>query len=335
MNSASAILTTVLTVGTALATAPSGSSALQASLSYCDNLFYLSPSDIDSFLLSRNPLRLPYRSLDDISLTTAWSTVWRFSRAGYIRARLTTHCYFVNWEKSYSVARLEAGRRLFKTLTAELAGLWMPNRLIRHYLPTDPSRKRGYAECRFSEYLLAVEFRQRYSRFRATSDYGFEIDDYLQQFDAYDSRIHRLGLELTWLPWQHITLSLGYRYRLSSARGRVPDISYYQHGLEIGAAADLPKPAGLRLHGAGFSEWRAYTTANRPEVDPAHSGRKDDTRKLILEVTYPVNRVTLTAAWNHEWQETHSPYSTVIDEIKDYSVSTVRLGITLPLGRTR
>lgn len=317
------------------ATATGWNSALEASLIYCDNLFYLSPADIDSFLRSKNPSRLPYRSLDDLALTAGWSAVWRFSEAGRIRTKVRTHSYMMNWEKSYSVTKLEFEHRLFRTATAGLAAVWMPNRLIRHYRRLDQGRKGDYAECRFSEYLLMGEIRNQYGRFRIQPSYGFAIDDYLPQFEPYDSRIHRLGLELGWSPAENITMVVDYSFRLSLADGPVPDISYRQHGLQIRANASLPWLSGLQPEAEYHHEWRTYTTGNSPEVDPSHAGRQDATRGLVLGFSYRLGRATLTAGYESEWREVYSPYSVVIDEIKDYHVNTGKLGITLQLGRTR
>ncbi|MEO0073066.1 MAG: hypothetical protein ABIK43_00195 [candidate division WOR-3 bacterium] len=224
-------------------------------------------------------------------------------------------------------------RKAFRRTTAGLSALCMPNRLIRHYRRLDQSQKDDYSECRFTEYLLTVELRYRVGMFKAQPCYGIEIDDYLPEFEPYDSRIHRLNVELEWLLAWGISLVVDYRLSISQARGPVPDISFFQKGLQVGVEASPPRLSRLLGRAKYRCECRAYTTVNRPEVDPGHVGRRDHTGGLELEVSYRLGRIDLVAACDYERRRAHAPYSVVTDEIKDYDVIITRLGIVLRTDR--
>ncbi|MBM3316138.1 hypothetical protein FJY71_09965, partial [candidate division WOR-3 bacterium] len=51
---------------------------------YCDNLFQLSPGDLESFRRSESPDRFPYRTSDDLDVTLTGALAGSFSRAGRI-----------------------------------------------------------------------------------------------------------------------------------------------------------------------------------------------------------------------------------------------------------
>ncbi|MEO0079109.1 MAG: hypothetical protein ABIK44_00305 [candidate division WOR-3 bacterium] len=309
------------------------SSSFQLSCTYDDNPFLLSPGDRSAFLHSVNPERFPYSTLDDLDVMLAGGLSWSYSEQGNIDLKLRAHQFLANWEKSYSVSTLtlEYGTALFGDLG--LSWTWLPSYLIRYY--RNPGSGTDYIPCRFAEHLTTLELKKRLGPMEFTPFYRFELDDYIADFNHYDTKAHRPGIATKWRPVPNLRIDAGYEFKLAQAQGPVPDLSYHQHQLD---AAILSWPSKLRRLGfrAGFGfEQRTYTTRNSPEIDPEHVDRQDRTERISLELRYRLRQIVLAADYSLEWREVKSPYRPQIEEVKDYRQNRIGLSITLNSGRWR
>lgn len=303
-------------------------------LRYDSNPFKYSDGDLGLFRLGAEPARFPFRSADDVdlNLTTSWR--YRPGRDDRLRVRLTAllHQFVSNPENSYAVVRggIDIGLRQGSTLSAR--GTCMPSYLIRNYrVPGDAPDL--YLPCRFAEYLAGLDLRQRLGPVALAGGYRFGYDDYVQAFEVYDSRCHRLraGADLSF--GRPFAVSVDYEHRLAQARGPVPDISYRQHGVDV-RAVSRPRGHPRLSFEAGYGiAVRAYSTANPPGVDPSHAGRVDQIEQFRLQVGYRLGAARLEASYEHEWRRTNSPNYELIEDIKQYRRSVFVLGTTIEPGR--
>ncbi len=301
---------------------------------YDDNPFCYSSGDIDSFVARVNPAKFPIRTADDLDLALAADLGMRYAlggRPGRADLGFRLHAYTSNWEKSYGLARLDARQGVWPGGEVVAGVLAMPGYLIRHY--RDPGGS-DYVACRFAEYLVRAGFVQRLGMVALRPEYGFEVDDYVSRFDSYDTRAHRVGGELAVSPSPVLTVAAEYVFKTAQAAGPVPDISYDQHGI---AGRVRTSPAGLRrfgLEGGYGVEFRSYTTANLPSVDPGHAGRFDRIENMNLGVWYRLGTVRLEAEYEREWRYVASPYEEEIEDIKRYQENRLGIGISYDGSRS-
>jgi hypothetical protein len=307
-------------------------------LTYCDNPFDYSRSDIDAFRHRTSPARFPIRTSDDIdfNLGAELAVPWRLSgRGGALRARTRMHGYLSNWDKSYGLAAVSAEQGLWPGGRLGFGYTFMPNYLIRYYRNPQTPDTGDYTGCRFAEHLVEARLRQRLGDFAIEPEYGYEVDDYNAVFDYYDTRIHRLGGELRWTPAPNLDVRGEYEFRLASAAGPLPDASYNQHrgGVFISTG---PRQFTRFSVEAGYSlARRTYTTTNPGTEDPAHAGRVDDIANVTASLRYDLGNVELVADYDLEWRELLSVYSTEIQEVKDYRSSRLGLGVVVSSGKGR
>ncbi len=303
--------------------------SFDANIEYDNNIFYLSPADLQKFRLGENPARYPYHSADDVDLKVTADLRGVFTRNTGFRLRLRLHQYVVNQEKSYGLINTRIEQEAGKLGRFFFSYIWMPNYLIRYY--PDPEIKGGYFPCRYGEHLFGIDFHRGFGNLLITSNYRFEIDDYLKRFDYYDTRAHRLGVELGWRPRKNINLQGEYQFKIARAKGPVPDISYQEHRFEITIAT---RPRVFDRFGveAGYRFChRQYTTDNPITIDPYHYGRVDRTQTIAAGGDFRLNPFTLVLKYELEWREVDSPYNGEVEEVKEYRASRVSLGVNLPL----
>lgn len=301
-------------------------------LTYDDNPFKLSRADHSEFRRSTNPARLPFRTADDLDVLTHARLAWRFRPASQVILTTRLHQFVSNWQKSYGVGGVVVEQRFGRQLALTASCVFQPDYLIRYYRNPQTPDTGDYAACRFSELLPGVELDARIAGFRFRPRYRFEFDDYVREFDHYDTRIHRPGAAVAWSPVAGFTLAAGYELALAQARGPAPDISHVEHALEATLTTRPERRPELSFAGTYSHARRAYTTTDA-EADPAHAGRRDVIESAGLEAGYDFGRVEMRAGYEFEWRSVASPFRAAIEDVKEYQRSRVTLGVVVRPGR--
>jgi hypothetical protein len=312
-----------------IAAGPSIAWRMDFAPTYTDNVFDYSPSDIDSFVHRVNPARFPARSSDDLDANLGLSCALRYRLGGLpgslgLRTRL--HAYVSNWEKSYALGSLALEQSVWQGGEVGLSYLYLPNYLVRYYRLHGSSE---YQPCRFAEHLATLRLGQRLGRFEVAAVARWEKDDYSRLFDYYDTRAWRLGPELTWRLLENLKIDLAYEYKVASAEGPVPDISYRQHDARVGVET---RPMKFnRFSVAGWFDFarREFTTANPATLDPAHAGRTDDIEQAGVELRFRQGPATVSVGYEAEWRSVIDASSFDIDDVKEYRKNSVTLGVSL------
>lgn len=299
-------------------------------LTYDDNPFRYSRTDLDAFRYRTKPARFPIRTSDDLDANVAarLSCGTRlFQMPGSIETGLRLHGYFSNWDKSYGLADVGINQGTWVGGRLELGYTYMPNYLLRYYRNPATSDTGDYTACRFAEHLATVRFRQQFHQVTILPEYGYEYDDYQPVFDHYDTKIHRLGGEVRFQPVTNFEVRGQYEYRSAGARGPVPDASYAQHEAGLSVMTRPRRLSRFSFEGGYTFARRDYTTSNSREIDPSHAGRTDNIESATVTVKYRLAAVTLTADYDLEWRTVVAAYSAEIDDVKDYRRSRLGLGV--------
>lgn len=305
------------------------SGSFNANVVYDNNIFYLSPADLQKFRLGENPVRYPYHSADDVDWKINADLRCAFTKNTGFELRVRVHQYMINQEKSYSLLNVRIEQRAGKLGRFFFFYIWLPNYLIRYY--PDPETRKSYFPCRYGGHLFGIDFQGWIGTFGIKPGYRLGTRDYLKKFDYYDTKEHRLGLELQWRPRKNMNLQGEYQFNIAQARGPVPDISYQEHLFEITIAT---RPRVFDRFGieAGYSYCRRiYTTDNPIAIDPYHYGRVDQTQTIAAGGDFRVNPITVVLKYELEWREVDSPYNGDVEEIKEYRANRVSFGVNLPL----
>jgi hypothetical protein len=305
-------------------------------LTYDDNPFRYSRTDLDAFRHREEPARFPIRTSDDLDANVAVGLscgTRLFRLPGAIETGLRLHGCFSNWEKSYGVADVGLNQGTWAGGRLELGYTYMPNYLIRYYRNPETGDTGDYTGCRFAEHLATVQFRQQFDPLTIRPEYGYEYDDYQSVFDHYDTKIHRLGGEVRFKPVTNLEVRGEYEYRRASARG--PVASYAQHEAGLSVMTRPRRLSRFSFEGGYTFARRDYTTGNSSEIDPSHAGRVDNIEAATVTVKYRLADVTLTADYDLEWREVVSAYSAEIDDVKDYRQSRFGLGVAFSSRKTR
>lgn len=293
---------------------------------YNNNIFSFSPTDIIAFRRRENPVRFPYRSLDDIDVTFSGSHKWLKAKGLVPQIGLKLHQFVMNPEKSYGVFSSQINKEVGQIGVLELLFVWMPNYLIRYYRDWTVKGEERYAPCRFGEYLVGGNFVRKLGSFTIKPEYRLEIDDYVAPFDYYDTKAHRLDGSIDWHPVPNFTLSGEYEFKQARAKGPLFDISYDQHRL-VFQIVSRPK----KLHRIGVKAGYRWTHRRWTAMeDVTHAGRIDETQEIELGGEYQMNPVTVSLSYKLEWREVSSPYLEKIEDIKNYRAGTFVFGARLP-----
>lgn len=307
-------------------------------LTYDDNPFHYSRSDLDTFHMNLVPARFPIRTSDDLEASIGTALTCRYLLFGLpatAEADVKLHTYFSNWEKSYGVATVGASQELWRGARGRLTYTAMPDYLLRYFLDPSTPEVGDYTACRFTEHLGMVELRQQFGAVTVQPEYGFEYDDYQPVFNHYDTKLHRLGGQASVQLAPNFTIRGEYEYRLASARGPVPDASYEQHRVGLSV---MTRPRRLSRFGLDAGYWfaqRRYTTSNPGTIDPGHAGRVDYIEDARVTFRYRLTDMTLVVDYEMEWRSVESAFSTDIVDIKDYQESRLGLGLSYSPAKTR
>lgn len=304
------------------------SGEFSSSLTYDNNIFCLSPEDMEQFRHSQNPARFPYQTADDIDVVFKGELRWQ--KAGSKMAAklgVKAHQFVVNQEKSYGVVNAGWKRELGSVGKLGLFYIWVPNYFLRYYQSRTSWDTARYVACRFGEHLLGFNFEREFGPVKVQPGYRFEVDDYNREFGYCDTRAHWWTGRVKRQPRANLGVRWEYEFKIAQAKGPVPDISYHQHKVSLNIAS---RPRSFNRFGVevGYSfGYRNYTTA----VDPAHFGRVDQTQEVTVGCDYRLMPVTVVFEYHLKWRDVTSPYQKEIEEIKEYRKKYFSLGITLPI----
>jgi hypothetical protein len=309
---------------------------------YDDNIFLYSEKDLRDFERSIQPSRFPFETSDDFITTLTGNLRLRPRVLPQAVFRYRVHHYTVNPIKSYQVFSLNLEQRISKPISFEAGYLFLPKYLIRYY--KDPITKTSpptYIGCSFTEHLYSARVNYNLTKpvdSRLGAVYKFEIDDYARNFNYYDTRAHRFELSAGCsFNRQAIALNGNVKYKIASAQGPVPDISYDQWAWMLTARLVVAY-ANQAWHGVVLSwqriilrlnygqEKRDFITNNPSTIDPFHAGRVDKTQIFGVGMDFLFTRyVSVNLGYNFEKRDVSSPFREEIDDIKDYTNNKIRL----------
>ncbi len=296
---------------------------------YDSNLFKYSYEEMNEYQSGINPQKFPIKSADDLEM--------RFSMTGSLKRGFSK---YLNGDFAFSVSSVSYLNNKFKSywsLKGKFllrASEWktfmsfefLPNYTIRYYRPLGFS---NYIPCEFSRQRVEFLIGRKVGKGgEIATSIGYFYDNYLKEFDYYDSHNLTVLLNTTFSIAKYCKPSFAYRFINSMANGPIPDISYYQHELDLGVSL-IPKIKRVKslLVEFGYSN-RRYKTENSPFIDPFHSGRIDNTYQLALgsEVRLGLGSYALIKL-SREWRNSSSENFGDIQEYKNYE--KWRFGITI------
>uniref|UniRef100_A0A7V3PT99 DUF3570 domain-containing protein n=1 Tax=candidate division WOR-3 bacterium TaxID=2052148 RepID=A0A7V3PT99_UNCW3 len=297
-------------------------------LTYDQNIFYLSPSDLEKYRQRTEPLKFPYHSADDLTLMLDVELTARFSKLTILKTSFRIHNYASNQEKSYGLFRLRMEQQVGER--SRIAGYysWLPNYLIRYYRAGNSQQ---YSPCRFGEQIAGVNYRLQLGTFAIGPGYQIEFYNYIAPFEYYDTRAHRFNGNLNWQPKNNLKLQAEYYFKIAQAKGPLPDISYSEHNISLELATRPRRFTRFGINTGYQYSYRYYTTPNSPSADPYHASRVDQIQNISITADYLFNSFTVYFQYEFEWREVDSPYREQIEEIKNYRTNRVGAGVKLPL----
>ncbi len=295
---------------------------------YDDNIFEYSKQYLEEFISGLNPEHFPFETYDDLYTTYGMDILIRNKfigrRTTTINLNFTGYNYFINQQKNYSI--ISTGiRQSFGKIAIKLGYLIMPGYLIRYY--PDPMGI-DYIGCEFTEHLLTFKTNLKLSKLDFGLVVGYEIDDYIKNFDVYDSRATRGGPFFEFSPSGTLDLKFNYEFKSSTAKGPVPDISYVQHriGLQPVIKMNFPKLSKL-----GFEyqlKYRIFTTEFSPILDTPHSGRLDVIQIFRTDYKFPIfTNLYLSFDYAYEFRNSHSEVYDEISQYKNYNKWSAGFGL--------
>jgi len=296
---------------------------------YDDNIYEYSVRDLDEFTNRIRPDRFPFETYDDLvtrqdcQLLLRTRTIANRTTTINLRAATTNHA--VNRQKDYQT--LNAGvRQSFGKIALKCDYLHIPRYLIKYY--PDPVSA-GYAECAFSEHLLALKTSFLPSeRIALHVRAAREWDNYMPDFRVYDTQAWRVGADLDLAVNPRYEPAFGYEFKDALARGPNPDLSYRQHSGSIENLFNLRFPRLAKLSLDYKIDYRIYTTDLPPVADTPHSGRTDFTHQFTFYGLIPILRfLDITGAYHYELRRASSPTYPEIGVIKNYDKYQLSGGI--------
>uniref|UniRef100_A0A7C4XLH9 Uncharacterized protein n=1 Tax=candidate division WOR-3 bacterium TaxID=2052148 RepID=A0A7C4XLH9_UNCW3 len=296
---------------------------------YDDNIYAYSKKYLNEFSHQIHPERFPFETYDDLytnydlqvlirnKFLGQWTTTWNFDFTGYN--------YLVNQQKDFFL--IGAGiRQVLARMAIKLEFLFIPNYLIRYY--KDPKDSK-YIGCAFSEKLFSLKSGVKISRAIETNfKIAYEIDDYIENFDVYDSKAIRFGPDIKFSLSRAIELGIDYEFKSSKAKGPTPDISYLQHkiGINTGLKTGIPEFAELILDYQ--MKYRIFTTEVSPILDTPHSGREDLTQQFKSIYKFPIfTSLYLSLNYTLEFRNSSSEVYPNIGDYKNYNKWMVGVGL--------
>ncbi len=297
--------------------------------SYDDNIFSYSKQHLEEFIQNLNPAKYPFKTYDDMSADYGLQLLLRNkflgSRTTTINFNFTSHNFIINKQKDYLV--FAAGlRQSLGNWALKFAYLFLPSYLIRYY--RDPTET-AYIGCEFSEHLLTVKASINPSlNSNLTLTLGYEIDDYLDNFDVYDSKALRAEPTFSHKFSRIFEVVTKYEYKSSKAKGPVPDISYQQHSLRVGLNTYVPFVKLSQFSTQYQLSYRAFSTELSPIIDSPHSGRQDFTHNFSADLRLPAfTSLYYIFGYSYEFRNCYSDVYENIAEFKNYNKWMIKNGL--------
>ncbi len=295
---------------------------------YDDNIFEYSQKYLEEFIKGVNPERFPFETYDDLYTNYGLDLLIRNKFIGQhtttFNFSFTGYNYFVNSQKNYSV--ISTGiRQSFGDFAIRFGYLIMPGYLIRYY--RDPLGTK-YIGCEFTEHLFTIKTNLKLSSLDLGAVFAYEIDDYIENFNIYDSKAIRIAPFFDFSLFRTVDFKFNYEFKSSDARGPVPDISYAQHrfGLKPNLKMNFPRFSKL-----GFEyqfKYRIFTTEVSPILDTPHSGRLDITQKLKFSYEFPIfTGLNFSLNYTYEFRISQSEVYQDIGDYKNYNKWSAGCGL--------
>jgi opacity protein-like surface antigen len=243
------------------------------------------------------------------------------------------YLYAVNGEKSYQIISANMNQSVTKQIGLEAGYLFLPRYLIRYYQdPTASSTH--FIGCTFAEHLFTIGLNYKLQNIQFKPYGRYEIDQYKENFDFYNSHAIRYGMDLNWSISRSAYLNLGIDRKQNSAKGPLPDISYDDNAVSAQIQTRVLNLEKLYLNlGADYAK-RFYTTKNSATIDPFHRDRVDTKLSFSGGLEYRFSKnLRLNLEYNREIRRVSSPYQSNIDDIKDYNNNKLTLGLRFNLSK--
>ena len=287
---------------------------------YDDNIFEYSPKYLEEFINKINPERFPFETYDDLYTNYDFRILIRNKFIGQhtttFNLNVTGYNYLINQQKDYLI--ISTGiRQSFGKLATKFEYLLIPDYLIRYY--RDPQGTE-YIGCTFAEHLFTLKTNLRLNPLEFSAVMGFEIDDYIKNFDIYDSKAIRIGpcIDLSLL--RVIKVGINYELKSSRAKGPIPDISYLQHKIRISTNLKTGVPRFSEMTLAYQLKYRIFTTEVSPILDTPHSGREDITHKFTTTYKFPIfTNLFISFNYGYEFRISSSEVYPDIGDYKNYN----------------
>jgi hypothetical protein len=224
--------------------------------------------------------------------------------------------YLTNQQKGYLI--LSTGiRQSFGKLAMKFEYLVIPDYLIRYY--RDPLGTE-YIGCKFAEHLFTLKTNLKLNPLEFGAVLGLEIDDYIKNFDVYDSKAIRLGPNIVLSLLRTVQFGIGYELKSSRAKGPTPDISYLQHKIRINTNLKTGFPKFSEMVLAYQLKYRIFTTEVSPILDSPHSGREDITHNFTTTYEFPIfTNLFIYFDYGYEFRYSSSEVYPDIGDYKNYN----------------
>jgi len=296
---------------------------------YDNNIFAYSPKYLQEFIKQVHPERFPFETYDDFYTNYVMQLLIRNKFLSQytttINFNFTGYNYSVNQQKDYMILSTGIRQSLGKWAT-KIEYLFLSNYLIRYYKKLAGSQ---YIGCEFNEKLFSSKID---IKLKQQVDIGilldYETDDYIENFDVYDSKAVRFGPNIDFSLSRIIESKLNYEFKSSKAKGPVPDISYIQHKFALHTCLKTCFPKFSQLLIGYQLRFRLYTTEVSPVLDTPHNGREDISQRFNCDWEFPLfSTLYVSAGYSYEFRRSHSEVYPDIGIYKDYNKWTISGGI--------
>ncbi len=260
---------------------------------YDDNILEYSEDQIREFERGLNPDRYAIQTRDDLvvapTLSLSWEADQGAGRRHLARLRGEGDYHQNNANVDFGSLRALWRESWSRDRRLSLSYSQVPRYYLRQLLDDDSVSVPGatpYGRAEFRLQTASTAWTQRLAPgLLVAVAYRYEGRDYNRDFDERDSRLHRVGLELSRvrLP-RHATASLGGGYRVSRARATDgndleplpdPDVSYHGLDLDLGGRVEFARSGPWRLAGDVAYDLETRTFDSDRPTDKYHYGRHD------------------------------------------------------------
>ena len=308
---------------------------------YDSNIFKYSSESIDDFVSGKDYYRYEAIETYDDLIFIQEAKIYlskRQSRNSRSRLRLSLeqNSYSVNEQKDY-FSFSAYFRQYWRKTHFQIGYFIIPSYHIRYIYDVDTKR---YESCDYKKQIFSAKiFHPILWKAYLELYYKFQKDDYVENFDEYDTDINIFEAVLS----RHINtnLRLEIKYALQQAQAKAADesnenysnsddsdISYDAHTFEGQIQWNIRKTHQLPIRiTLDFSiENRKYTTDKTVEQDPYHSGRTDKIYTAGITFYTAINkRWDLETGYNIDVRKVSSDYKEYIDDVKDYTKNRVSI----------